>query len=139
MKGWKCVQEGGPYVNSRWEKKVGGCLLAVYSMGAEVEEVGMPCITYGWTLSSPKSYPYGDLTSKKSYREVEEARDAVLKVWVKFGKEEGIIESFEDFPVREQLEILNKLKPFFEDRANYFGIYEEDIEKLCRGMGWERK
>jgi hypothetical protein len=38
-----------------------------------------------------------------------------------------------------QLRILNNLKPFFEDSANYFGIYEEDIRKICRKMGWNRK
>lgn len=52
---------------------------------------------------------------------------------------EGVVESFEFFPIEERLKIINNLKPFFEDSANYFGIYEEDIQKLCKGMGWNRK
>lgn len=51
---------------------------------------------------------------------------------------EGIVESFEYFPAAEKLKILDNLKPFFEDSANYFGIYEEDVENLCRKMGWNR-
>ena len=52
---------------------------------------------------------------------------------------EKIVEGFEFFPVEEQLKILNNLKPFFTDSANYFGIYEEDIRKLCKGMGWNKR
>lgn len=33
---------------------------------------------------------------------------------------------------------LKKLKPFFTDSDNYFGIYEEEIKKLVIACGWSK-
>ena len=44
-----------------------------------------------------------------------------------------------DIEVTKLLKVLKKLKPFFEDSANYTGIYEKDVFKLCQILTWERK
>jgi len=40
---------------------------------------------------------------------------------------------------QELIKVLNSLSPLFEDSSNYLGIYEEDVQKLCKIMGWDRK
>lgn len=40
--------------------------------------------------------------------------------------------------IEKLLKILEDLKPHLTDPDEYFGIYDDDVEKLCEVLGWER-
>lgn len=88
MEGWKCEVEPGPYEGGLWTKKVSGCKVSVIGDSGPID-VGFTFPTYGWRIEA--SWLPADMTSKGSYREIEDARDDALKMARKFGRNNSVL------------------------------------------------